>query len=77
MSFIEISNVSKIFERRGQTVEALGGLSLEAEFREFVCLLGVSGCGKSTLLQILAGHETMTGGSITIEGELLTGPTPR
>ena len=36
----------------------LGGINLEVEAGDFVCLLGQSGCGKSTLLRLLAGLET-------------------
>ena len=74
MSFIRISNLSKIYRRGDEVVEALAGVDLIAEFGEFVCLLGVSGCGKSTLLHILAGHEPATGGEIEIDGKPLRGP---
>ena len=34
----------------------------------YVCLLGPSGCGKSTTLRMIAGHESVTQGSITLDG---------
>jgi NitT/TauT family transport system ATP-binding protein len=74
MSFIRIESLSKTYYRGNEVVEALAGVSLDAEFGEFICLLGVSGCGKSTLLQILAGHEEATGGNIGIDGQPLRGP---
>ena len=77
MSFVQIRGVHKTYERRGEFVEALAGIDLEAEFGEFVCLLGVSGCGKSSLLQILAGHEQPSRGGIVIEGKPLNGPHPK
>jgi NitT/TauT family transport system ATP-binding protein len=74
MSFIRIESLSKTYYRGNEVVEALASVSLDAEFGEFICLLGVSGCGKSTLLQILAGHEESTGGDIEIDGQPLRGP---
>jgi NitT/TauT family transport system ATP-binding protein len=74
MSFINLENITKTYQRRAERVLALENVSLAAEFGEFICLLGVSGCGKSTLLQILAGLEPPTGGIATVNGEPLVGP---
>ena len=74
MSFIDLENVSKTYQRRTDQVLALEKVNLTAEYGEFICLLGVSGCGKSTLLQILAGLEPPTGGTVLVNGEPLTGP---
>lgn len=74
MSFIALEGVTKTYQRRADQVLALEKITLNAEFGEFICLLGVSGCGKSTLLQILAGLEPPTGGTVLVSGEPLTGP---
>jgi putative spermidine/putrescine transport system ATP-binding protein len=34
----------------------------------YVCLLGPSGCGKSTTLRMIAGHESVSDGSIVLDG---------
>ena len=39
---------------------------------EFISLLGPSGCGKTTILRMIAGFETPTSGSITIDGQDIT-----
>ncbi len=35
----------------------------------YICLLGPSGCGKSTTLRMIAGHETVSEGSIVLDGQ--------
>lgn len=44
--------------------------------REFVAIIGPSGCGKSTLLYVMAGFESISGGSITMDGKPIAGPGP-
>lgn len=57
MAYIEINDVSKVYQRVGEPFHALSHVSLEIERGEFICLLGPSGCGKTTLLNTLAGFE--------------------
>lgn len=40
---------------------------------DFVCLLGQSVCGKSTFLRLMAGLETPTSGTISVDGQPITG----
>lgn len=61
---LELSKVSKRF---GETV-AVDGFTEHFEPGTYVCLLGPSGCGKSTTLRMIAGHESVSGGSITLDG---------
>ena len=46
----------------------LHGVDLDVAEGEIVVLLGPSGCGKTTLLRLIAGLETVDGGSITVGG---------
>jgi putative spermidine/putrescine transport system ATP-binding protein len=73
MATIEMTGVRKEF---GSTV-ALSGLDLRIESGELVCLLGPSGCGKTTALRLLAGFEQPDAGRITVDGEDVTGVSPR
>jgi branched-chain amino acid transport system ATP-binding protein len=57
-------------------IEALKGVSLQAQAGEVTCLLGPNGAGKTTLMMTLAGILKPQRGSVTFEGEELIGKTP-
>jgi multiple sugar transport system ATP-binding protein len=57
-------------------VPAVKGVSLGVADREFVALVGPSGCGKSTLLRMIAGLETITSGTISIDGDVINEVEP-
>jgi putrescine transport system ATP-binding protein len=70
--FIAFAGVAKKFG----DFTAVSDLNLDIYKREFFALLGGSGCGKTTLLRMLAGFEKPTAGTITLDGEDLTGIPP-
>ena len=70
--FIKIQSVSKHFG----DFTAVDGVDLEIYKGELFCLLGGSGCGKSTLLRMLAGFETPSSGTITIDDANMTEVPP-
>ena len=57
-------------------VEAVRGLDIALAPGEFLSLLGPSGCGKSTTLSMIAGFETPTQGTISVDGKLITATPP-
>ena len=57
-------------------IEALKGVSLQAQAGEVTCLLGPNGAGKSTLMLTLSGILKPQRGSVKFEGEELIGKTP-
>jgi NitT/TauT family transport system ATP-binding protein len=63
---IRIDGVSKAYGHAGNALVALDRLSLDVAPGEFVCLVGASGCGKSTLLNIVAGLDSPTHGTVTV-----------
>jgi NitT/TauT family transport system ATP-binding protein len=72
---VVIDGVGKTFRRAGRRTVALAGVSLEVGAGDLVCLLGPSGCGKSTLLRIVAGALEPDEGTVTVGGQLVTGPS--
>jgi len=57
----------------GRTVTILDGVSLDVAAGEVVAVTGPSGSGKSTLLGLIAGLDTPSAGSITVDGVEVTG----
>ena len=72
MSYIEFKNVSKTYQMGEVKIEALNEASFEVEKGELVVILGPSGAGKTTCLNILGGMDTVTGGSVLIDGVDIT-----
>ena len=62
MAQVAIRNVAKAFG----AVKVLHDVSVDIADGQFVVLVGPSGCGKSTLLRMVAGLETVSGGTIAI-----------
>jgi len=59
---LELISLTK---RYGDTV-AVDAISYHFSTGTYACLLGPSGCGKSSTLRMIAGHERVSDGSITI-----------
>jgi branched-chain amino acid transport system ATP-binding protein len=54
-------------------VNILNGLDLELERGEFVGIIGPNGAGKSTFLKAVLGLVPVRAGTVTFEGEDITG----
>jgi iron(III) transport system ATP-binding protein len=74
--FLSLNNVSKNFEQGNNVVKAVDDISLEIMGGEFITLLGPSGCGKTTTLRLIAGFETLTAGSIVLDGDEISHQLP-
>lgn len=72
MALLEIVDVKKDFREAGGILK---GVSLSVERGEVVVILGPSGCGKSTLLRCINGLESIQGGTISLDGELISNRT--
>lgn len=69
---LEVKNVVKYFHDPS-TFQVLKGVSFDVKKGEFLSLVGKSGSGKSTLLYILSTMDTDYEGSLSINGNMLTG----
>lgn len=65
---LKIQNITKVYGKDIEKVEALRGVNVEFRRNEFVSILGPSGCGKTTLLNIIGGLDRYTDGDLIIEG---------
>jgi multiple sugar transport system ATP-binding protein len=68
MSTIELRQVEKKFG----DLHAVKPLDLTIQDGEFIVLLGPSGCGKTTTLRMISGLETVSGGTIWLNGKNVT-----
>lgn len=68
-SFVEFQNVKKIYKMGEVSIEALRGVSFQIEKGEICIIVGASGAGKTTLLNILGGMDTLSEGSVTLDGQ--------
>ena len=65
---IALKNISKIYEGPPQ-VKAIDKLTLEIQEGDLVSIVGQSGSGKSTLLNMIGLLDTVTEGTVEIEGQ--------
>lgn len=66
---LEMDRICRDYDGR----RVVDDLSLQLQAGEVACLLGPSGCGKSTTLRIAAGVEVQSQGTISIDGQVVSG----
>ena len=69
---IDIRQLTKSLRGGGHKVDILTGIDLTIPDAQFITITGPSGSGKTTLLSLIAGLDSPSGGSITIDGQDIT-----
>ena len=69
MSFVEFHDVKKIYRMGESEIHALRDVNFRVEKGEFCVVVGASGAGKTTILNILGGIETLSEGSVWLDGK--------
>ena len=71
--YIEIKDAVKKYGEGENEIFAMDGVNLDISEHEICVILGPSGSGKSTLLNMLGGIDTLTSGSIVVNGREISG----
>lgn len=66
--YISLKDVVKIYKVGDSAINACDGVSLDIDKGQFVIIVGPSGAGKTTVLNILGGMDTLTSGSVVVDG---------
>ena len=77
MSSILIQDVSKTFETKDGSVQALNHVSLSIESGDIYGIIGMSGAGKSTLVRCMNFLEVPSEGNVLIDGKPLSEFSPK
>lgn len=68
MAILTANQLSKVYGHK-QKYRALNNISFSVEKGEFVAVMGPSGSGKTTLLNVLSSIDTISGGTVEVEGK--------
>ena len=69
MEILRVENLTKVYGKGENKVNAVDGISFSVEKGEFVSIIGASGSGKSTLLHLIGGVDRPTSGKVFIDGK--------
>ena len=70
---LEIRDVGKSYDVDGQQLKVLENINVHVSSGEFVTIVGPSGCGKSTILRLIVGLDGEYSGSISLDGQVISG----
>jgi NitT/TauT family transport system ATP-binding protein len=74
--FLNVKNLGMRFGNSEDGILAVEDVSFSVARGEIVSVIGPSGCGKSTLLNAIGGLIRGYDGSVSLSGEMISGPHP-
>ncbi len=74
MATVQLEGINKVYDNG---FHAIHDLDLQIADKEFLVLVGPSGCGKSTALRMIAGLETISGGTMRIGDRVVNDVEPK
>ena len=79
MAIVELKDVVKNYGGKGSDAadNAVDSFNLTTRDGEFIVLVGPSGCGKTTTMRMIAGLESISGGTISIDGRDVSQVAPK
>lgn len=77
MALLELRDITKFYRLGGEEIHALDGVSMDINEGEFMSIIGPSGSGKSTLMHILGCLDSPTGGTLSLDGQMIHDASPR
>ena len=70
--FVSFSHVSKVYRTGEVEIRAADDVTFSVQKGEFVVIVGPSGAGKTTVLNMLGGMDACSGGTITVDGAVIS-----
>jgi len=80
MAEVTLEYISKTYTGDKKNInppKAIDDISFTVRDKEFMVIVGPSGCGKSTLLRMIAGLEEIGEGTLSIDGKIINGLSPK
>ncbi|AUV82130.1 sugar ABC transporter ATP-binding protein [Salinigranum rubrum] len=77
MAALELDSLTKVYQDGDSEVVAVDDVTVSIEDGEFLVVVGPSGCGKSTTLRMVAGLETVSSGTISLDGRVINDVKPQ
>lgn len=65
---LQVQNIEKYYGSKNNVTKALDRVSFDVEAGEFLAIMGASGSGKTTLLNCISTIDTISAGSILLDG---------
>jgi NitT/TauT family transport system ATP-binding protein len=73
-TMLDVAGLKKVYESATGSTEAIRDLTFQVRAGEMVCIVGPSGAGKTTLLRCISGLLPPTSGTVSLEGQKVSGP---